>query len=109
MHSVHIGINLEFVRHNDEPFEWAVENAAELGVGYVKPMVHWGRELLSEDVYLTASRCSASRTCTRRQRVYGARAVIGTSTIRIRRAGHHGCCEASGLGLPEHIHPVCDG
>lgn len=46
-----IGVNLEFVRHNDKPFEWGVEKAAELGYEYVEPMVHWGRELLSEAGY----------------------------------------------------------
>jgi sugar phosphate isomerase/epimerase len=46
-----IGINLEFVRHADKPFEWAVEKAASLGYEYVEPMVHWGRELLSEAGY----------------------------------------------------------
>src|SRR5262249_20303477 len=46
-----IGINLEFVRHEDKPFEWGVEKAAVLGYEYVEPMVHWGRELLSEAGY----------------------------------------------------------
>lgn len=46
-----IGINLEFVRHADKPFEWGVEKAASLGYEYVEPMVHWGRELLSEAGY----------------------------------------------------------
>lgn len=46
-----IGINLEFVRHADKPFEWGVEKAAELGYDYVEPMVLWGRELLSEAGY----------------------------------------------------------
>ncbi len=46
-----IGINLEFVRHADKPFEWAVEKAASLGYEFVEPMVHWGRELLSEAGY----------------------------------------------------------
>lgn len=46
-----IGVNLEFVRHADKPFEWAVEKAAALGFDYVEPMVHWGRELLSEAGY----------------------------------------------------------
>jgi sugar phosphate isomerase/epimerase len=46
-----IGINLEFVRHADKSFEWGVEKAAELGYEYVEPMVHWGRELLSEAGY----------------------------------------------------------
>lgn len=51
MSKVHIGINLEFVRHNDKSFEWGVAKAAELGYSHVEPMVHWGRELLSEAGY----------------------------------------------------------
>jgi len=51
MGKVSIGINLEFVRHSDKPFEWGVAKAAELGYEYVEPMVHWGRELLSEAGY----------------------------------------------------------
>lgn len=51
MSNVQIGINLEFVRHLDKPFEWAVAKAAELGYTHVEPMVHWGRELLSEAGY----------------------------------------------------------
>jgi sugar phosphate isomerase/epimerase len=51
MRNVFIGVNLEFVRHEDKPFEWGVEKAAELGFEYVEPMVHWGRELLSEAGY----------------------------------------------------------
>lgn len=51
MGTIGIGINLEFVRHADKPFEWAVEKAAEIGYTYVEPMVHWGRELLSEAGY----------------------------------------------------------
>jgi sugar phosphate isomerase/epimerase len=42
---------MEFVRHDDKSFEWGVEKAAELGYEYVEPMVHWGRELLSEAEY----------------------------------------------------------
>jgi sugar phosphate isomerase/epimerase len=49
--NIAIGINLEFVRHHDKPFEWGVEKAAELGYTHVEPMVHWGRELLSEAGY----------------------------------------------------------
>ncbi|MBP7951747.1 MAG: sugar phosphate isomerase/epimerase [Verrucomicrobiales bacterium] len=48
---IHFGINLEFVRHHDKPFEWGVAKAAELGYTHVEPMVHWGRELLSEAGY----------------------------------------------------------
>lgn len=51
MSKIHIGINLEFVRHQDKPFEWGVAKAAELGYKFVEPMVHWGRELLSEAGY----------------------------------------------------------
>ncbi len=51
MGKVNIGINLEFVRHNDKPFEWGVDKAAELGYTHVEPMVHLGRELLSEAGY----------------------------------------------------------
>jgi len=51
MGKVSLGVNLEFVRHDDKPFEWGVEKAAELGYEYVEPMVHWGRELLSEAGY----------------------------------------------------------
>jgi sugar phosphate isomerase/epimerase len=51
MGKIHIGINLEFIRHHDKPFEWGVQKAAELGYDYVEPMVHWGRELLSEAGY----------------------------------------------------------
>lgn len=51
MANIYIGINLEFVRHNDKSFEWGVQKAAKLGYAYVEPMVHWGRELLSEAGY----------------------------------------------------------
>jgi sugar phosphate isomerase/epimerase len=48
---ISLGVNMEFVRHDDKPFEWGVDKAAELGYEYVEPMVHWGRELLSEAGY----------------------------------------------------------
>ena len=51
MGNISLGINLEFVRHADKSFEWGVQKAAELGYEYVEPMVHWGRELLSEAGY----------------------------------------------------------
>jgi len=51
MGKIGLGINLEFIRHHDKPFEWGVHKAAELGYDYVEPMVHWGRELLSEAGY----------------------------------------------------------
>ena len=51
MGKIGLGINLEFIRHHDKPFEWGVTKAAELGYEYIEPMVHWGRELLSEAGY----------------------------------------------------------
>ena len=51
MGKVFLGVNMEFVRSHDKPFEWGVEKAAEIGYQYVEPMVHWGRELLSEARY----------------------------------------------------------
>ena len=46
-----IAVNMEFVRSADKSFEWGIAKAAELGYEYVEPMVHWGRELLSEAGY----------------------------------------------------------
>ncbi|MDR3227808.1 MAG: sugar phosphate isomerase/epimerase [Puniceicoccales bacterium] len=51
MATVKLGVNMEYVRHEDKNFEWGVKKAAELGYEYVEPMVHWGRELLSEAGY----------------------------------------------------------
>lgn len=51
MGQIFLGVNMEYVRHEDKSFEWGVQKAAELGYQYVEPMVHWGRELLSEAGY----------------------------------------------------------
>jgi sugar phosphate isomerase/epimerase len=51
MANILLGVNLEYVRHHDKNFEWGVKHAAEIGYQYVEPMVHWGRELLSEAGY----------------------------------------------------------
>ena len=51
MARIGLGVNMEFVRSADKSFEWGVEKAAALGYDYVEPMVHWGRELLSEAGY----------------------------------------------------------
>ncbi len=51
MGKILLGVNMEFVRHDDKSFEWGVAKAAEFGYEYVEPMVHWGRELLSEAGY----------------------------------------------------------
>jgi sugar phosphate isomerase/epimerase len=75
MNRISIGINLEYVRHNDKPFEWGVAKAAELGYTQVEPMVHWGRELLSEAGYFHS-------------------VSMLDDPLRIRRA-----CEAAGVKL----------
>ncbi|MFZ1397459.1 MAG: sugar phosphate isomerase/epimerase [Candidatus Promineifilaceae bacterium] len=49
--AIKIGVNMEFVRHHDKPFAWGVAKAAEIGYEYIEPMVHLGRELLSEAGY----------------------------------------------------------
>jgi hypothetical protein len=51
MGKIILGVNMEFVRHHDKPFAWGVEKAAEIGYEYIEPMVHLGRELLSEARY----------------------------------------------------------
>src|SRR5512140_3842254 len=85
MSKISIGINLEFVRHADKPFEWGVQKAAELGVKDVEPMVHWGRELLSEAGYFHS-------------------VSMLDDPLRVRRA-----CEKAGVklsGLSSHT-PLC--
>jgi sugar phosphate isomerase/epimerase len=51
MGKISIGMNLEAIRRHEKPFHWGVEKAAELGFEYIEPMVHWGRELMSEAHY----------------------------------------------------------
>lgn len=51
MGNVSLCVNMEFVRTADKTFEWGIEKAAELDYDYVEPMLHWGRELLSEAGY----------------------------------------------------------
>lgn len=48
---VKLGINMEFVRTHDLSFASGVKKAAEIGYEYIEPMVHFGRELLSEAGY----------------------------------------------------------
>jgi len=45
------GLNMEFIRCEDKPFAEGVRRAAEIGYRVVEPMVHNGRELLSEAGY----------------------------------------------------------
>jgi sugar phosphate isomerase/epimerase len=85
MGNVYFGVNMEFVRHDDKSFEWGVAKAAELGYDYVEPMVHWGRELLSEAGYFHS-------------------VSMLDDPLRVRRA-----CEAAGIrlsGLSAHT-PLC--
>ena len=51
MGKIYVGMNLEAIRRHEKPYEWGVEKAAELGYEYIEPMVHWGRELMSEAHY----------------------------------------------------------
>jgi sugar phosphate isomerase/epimerase len=48
---IEIGVNMEFIRHEDKAFAAGVERAAQIGFRWVEPMVHNGRELLSEAGY----------------------------------------------------------
>jgi sugar phosphate isomerase/epimerase len=48
---ISVGVNMEFIRHEDKSFAAGLERAASLGFRYVEPMVHNGRELLSEAGY----------------------------------------------------------
>jgi sugar phosphate isomerase/epimerase len=48
---MNIGINMEFIRCEDKPFAEGVARAAAIGYRFVEPMVHDGRELLSEAGY----------------------------------------------------------
>jgi sugar phosphate isomerase/epimerase len=49
--AIEVGVNMEFIRFEDKPFEAGVERAAQIGFRFVEPMVHNGRELLSEAGY----------------------------------------------------------
>jgi sugar phosphate isomerase/epimerase len=85
MSNISIGVNMEFVRHEDKSFEWGVAKAADLGYEYVEPMVHLGRELLSEAGYFHS-------------------VSMLDDPLRIRRA-----CEQAGIklsGLSAHT-PLC--
>jgi sugar phosphate isomerase/epimerase len=49
--AIEIGLNLEFIRSEDKSFAVGVERASRLGYRYVEPLVHNGREVLSEGGY----------------------------------------------------------
>jgi len=49
--SIDVGVNMEFIRSEDKSFEEGVRRASEIGYRVVEPMVHNGRELLSEAGY----------------------------------------------------------
>src|SRR5512138_2676130 len=85
MAKISIGVNMEFVRHDDKPFELGVEKAAQIGYEYCEPMVHLGRELLSEAGYFHS-------------------VSMWDDPLRIKRA-----CEKAGIkcsGLSAHT-PLC--
>lgn len=85
MAKIGLGVNMEYVRSADKNFEWGVEKAAKMGYDYVEPMVHWGRELLSEAGYFHS-------------------VSMLDDPFRIRRA-----CEKAGIavsGLSAHM-PLC--
>lgn len=46
-----LGVNAEFVRSGDHPFEYAVEQASRLGYEYLEPCLLNGRDLLAEAGY----------------------------------------------------------
>jgi sugar phosphate isomerase/epimerase len=48
MGKISLGINLEFAFFERGSLEWALDQAADIGYEYVEPMVHLGRQLLSE-------------------------------------------------------------
>ena len=49
--TIYPGINLEFIRCEDKPFLAGLDRASRIGYEWVEPMVHNGRELLSEAGY----------------------------------------------------------
>ena len=49
--AIEVGVNMEFIRHEDKSFRQGVERAARIGYRIVEPLVHTGRELLSEAGY----------------------------------------------------------
>ena len=49
--AIGISLNMEFIRCEDRSFRQGVERAAEIGYKLVEPLVHDGRELLSEAGY----------------------------------------------------------
>lgn len=51
MSEIGLGINAEYVRHEDKPFEYAVEQASRLGYAYLEPCLMTGRDLLAEAGY----------------------------------------------------------
>jgi sugar phosphate isomerase/epimerase len=48
---IQAGLNMEFIRCEDKSFDEGVMRAAEIGYRWIEPMVHNGRELLSEAGY----------------------------------------------------------
>ena len=57
MGKILLGVNMEFVRHHDKPFDWGVAKAAEIGYQYVEPMVHWAGSCSVKPGISTAYQC----------------------------------------------------
>ena len=90
MGKIRIGMNLEATRHHDKPFEWGLDQAAEMGYEYVEPMVHFGRELMSEaGYYHTVSLFNDPRSCRRwcatRAQDLGSAGARAAGTARLSR------------------------
>ena len=61
MGNIYLGVNMEFVRTHDKPFDWGVAKAAEIGYQYIEPMVHWGASCSAKRAISTAYRCTTIR------------------------------------------------
>jgi sugar phosphate isomerase/epimerase len=48
---IQVSLNMEYIRSEDKSFREGVERAAQIGYKFIEPMVHNGRELLSEAGY----------------------------------------------------------
>ena len=43
-----IGINLEYIRSDDKPFEYGAREAAKIGYKYVEPLLSTGYDMMAE-------------------------------------------------------------
>lgn len=61
MGNIKLGLNLEFARYENGSFDWAMDQAAEIGYKYVEPMVHWVVNCSVQQDISTAVPCSTIR------------------------------------------------